>query len=48
MKKIGSRLAALALTGALMSGLCIQTSAAFSYPQAYWPLQASWAQVQQA
>ena len=46
MRQFGKRIAAVALTGALMSGMLLQASA-FSYPQAYWPLQASWAQVQQ-
>ncbi len=45
MKKFGKRLIAVALTGALASGLCLQASA-FTYPTEYWPLQASWNDVQ--
>ena len=47
MKKFQTRLAAAALTGVLACGMLVPASA-FSYPQAYWPLQASWAQVQQS
>ena len=48
MKKLSKRLAAVVLSGALLSGFCLQASAAFSFPQAYWPLQDAWQQAQQS
>lgn len=46
--KIGyKRLLSLALTGTLASGLCMQSSA-FSFPSAYWPLQAAWFEATEA
>ena len=41
MKSGWKRLTALALTGTLISGLCV-TASAFTFPSAYWPLQAAW------
>lgn len=37
------RAAALALSAALAAGTCINASASFKYPSAYWPLHDAWA-----
>lgn len=45
MNKLARRLLSAALSGVLMAGMCM-TASAFTFPQAYWPLQQEWLDVQ--
>ena len=38
MNKLARRLLSAALAGVLMAGMCM-TASAFTFPQAFWPLQ---------
>ena len=43
MKKLWNRTVSLALTAAMLSAMCLTSSAAFQYPSAYWKLHDAWA-----
>ena len=43
MKKLWKRTVSLALTAAMLSAMCLTSSAAFQYPSAYWKLHDAWA-----